>query len=113
MRVAICGAGAEPWIWNAPACSITCIPETMLTAKAPGVALGVTTTSAARCVGLNTQTRLTVTSLDPNPTDTWPSTNCVPEVTMSTLAERGAPNRAVETGDVMLWICGVPLLGYV
>ena len=58
-----------------------------LISEAPTVAPEATTTFATSRVGLCTHTRRTVTSFDPSPTVTCPSTKLVFEALISTAAE--------------------------
>src|SRR5271157_4160639 len=106
--------GLGGWIWNGDGAVITLNPEITLISEEPTAAPDATTTLAMRWVGLSTQTRLTVTSLVPNPTVTCPSANRVFAPVMSTMAVYGTP--AIPEGKdegVTVWICGLGDEGYV
>src|SRR5262245_36627944 len=71
-------------------------------------AFEATVTFAISRVGLNTHTLRTATSLVPNPTVTWPSTNCVLEALISIAADVPAGSDLVST----LVVIGAAAAGY-
>src|SRR5437660_564068 len=70
-------SGRAACVWNPPGWETTCRPETTLTSENPIAAFEATLTFAHRRVGVRAQTLFTVTSRDPKPTVTGPSTKCV------------------------------------